>query len=84
MCGFVVQMDKTWSAQASRPYDPYLTQKGEEQVCAFVLFTPSCSIQIYSASIGSKVAAFSERAVCQVKSSNNCNVPSSLSGPVQL
>ena len=28
----VVQMDKTWSAQASRPYDPYLTPKGEEQV----------------------------------------------------
>ena len=27
-----MQMDKTWSAQASRPYDPYLTPKGEEQV----------------------------------------------------
>ena len=26
------QMDKSWSAQASRPYDPYLTPKGEEQV----------------------------------------------------
>lgn len=28
----LLQMDKTWSAQASRPYDPYLTPKGEEQV----------------------------------------------------
>lgn len=27
-----LQMDKTWSAKASRPYDPYLTPKGEEQV----------------------------------------------------
>lgn len=29
---FAVQIDKTWSAQAARPYDPYLTPKGEEQV----------------------------------------------------
>ena len=27
-----LQIDKTWSAQAVRPYDPYLTPKGEEQV----------------------------------------------------
>ena len=32
MCDPALQMDKTWSAQASRPYDPYLTPKGEEQV----------------------------------------------------
>ncbi|DBA67607.1 hypothetical protein WJX79_004788 [Trebouxia sp. C0005] len=28
------EMDKSWSAQASRPYDPYLTPKGEEQAKA--------------------------------------------------
>ncbi|KAL3136249.1 hypothetical protein ABBQ32_007258 [Trebouxia sp. C0010 RCD-2024] len=28
------EIDKTWSAQAARPYDPYLTPKGEEQAKA--------------------------------------------------
>lgn len=30
----VDEIDKTWSAQAVRPYDPYLTPKGEEQARA--------------------------------------------------
>lgn len=46
ICDFAVQIEKTWSAQAARPYDPYLTPKGEEQVGRCVSSTANCSTAV--------------------------------------
>ena len=51
----VAQMDKTWSAQASRPYDPYLTPKGEEQVLSISSFNLAVLMSGHTSSTSAKM-----------------------------